>query len=263
MIVNGIKMVTLLELIIFLFFIILIFLYMVAIRKSNLTYKRWPHHRVICWILGVLCVAISVIGPIAHMAHHHFVWHMIGHLLLGMLAPVLLVLSAPTTLLLRLLPVWQARRLTRVLRSKITRIYTNPLVATTLNIGGLWVLYTTDLYVTMLENSILQILIHVHIFLAGYLFTVSLLYIDPVPYRVSYLYRTTVFVIALAAHEILSKYIYANPPAGVEESQAKIGGMLMYYGGDAIDLIIIVVLFYQWYKSTKPINGSTFSRLTS
>lgn len=227
-----------------------------AVLRSNQLYKKWPLYRVVCWTLGIICIAISVIGPIAQASHESFIWHMVAHLLLGMLGPIFLVIAAPITVLLRNLSVKSARNVTRVFRSRIFRFYTNPLVASIINIGGLWILYVTPLYEAMLHSTSLHVLIHLHVFFAGYLFTVSLIYIDPLPHRVSFLYRTIVFVIALAGHEILSKYIYANPPSGVEIAQAEIGGMLMYYGGDAIDLIIIVILFYQWYKYTEPRTSS-------
>ncbi|MEI3612816.1 cytochrome c oxidase assembly protein [Pseudogracilibacillus sp. SO30301A] len=233
-------------------FISLIIGYGYAVKRSNQTYRKWPLYRVVCWILGVICIAISVIGPIAQASHENFIWHMAGHLLLGMLGPIFLAVAAPMTLLLRILPVQAARRVTRVLRSRILRFYTNPLVATIINIGGLWILYTSPIYEMMLHSTIIHVLIHLHVFFVGYLFTISLIYIDPVPHQVSFLNRTIVFVIALAGHGILSKYIYATPPNGVDPLQAKIGGMLMYYGGDAIDLIIIIILFYQWYTSTRP-----------
>src|SRR5690606_5614714 len=91
-----------------------------------------------------------------------------------------------------------------------------------------------------------------HIFLAGYVFTASMIYIDPIPHRFSFLFRAIVFIVALAGHQVLSKYIYAFPPNGVTRTEAEAGGMLMYYGGDAIDLVIIFVLCYQWYCKTRP-----------
>ncbi len=57
--------------------------------------------------------------------------------------------------------------------------------------------------------------------------------------------------IALACHGILSKYIYVHPAIGVPVAQAKTGSILMYYGGDVIDLILIIILCYQWYKATR------------
>ncbi|WP_413237500.1 cytochrome c oxidase assembly protein [Paenibacillus sp. 1P07SE] len=38
----------------------------------------------------------------------------------------------------------------------------------------------------------MYMLVHLHIFLAGYAFTASMLYIDPAPHRKSYMYRAIV-----------------------------------------------------------------------
>jgi len=231
-----------------------ILVYLVCIAISNPYYKKWPISRMILWILGVLLAVSAVVGPIAARAHHDFVFHMIGHLLLGMLAPLLLVLSAPMTLLLRTLSTSHARRLTTILRSKPVQFVTNPLTASVLNIGGLWLLYTTNLYKMMHHYLTLHVLIHIHVFLVGYLFTVSMIYIDPMPHRKSYFYRAIVFVLALTGHGILSKYIYAFPPTGVAQTQAEQGGILMYYGGDAVDLILIIIFCSQWYRACRPKN---------
>ncbi|MFZ0368294.1 MAG: cytochrome c oxidase assembly protein [Halobacillus sp.] len=214
--------------------------------------KVWPWYRYVSFAFGIVCAAISVIGPIAYQAMSNFTMHMVSHLLLGMLAPVILVMSAPVTLLLRSLPVRQAKVVASLLRSYPVRFITHPIIASVLNIGGLWILYTTSLYSWMHTNLMVHILVHVHIFAAGYIFTASLIYIDPVYHRLSYIYRSIVLIGALAAHGILSKYIYAHPPEGVGVQEAQTGGMLMYYGGDFIDLIIIVLLCYHWYKNTRP-----------
>ena len=240
------------EFILILLFVFTIAAYIIAAIRSSRYFSEWPLYRTLFWILGVFCLATTVIGPLADHAHTNFVVHMFIHLLLGMLAPLLFVLSAPITLILRTLNVKTARRLARVLRSRLVSVFSNPIVASILNIGGLWILYTTDLYSAMQHNFLLHVLVHIHVFLAGYLFTASLIYIDPMPHRFSFKYRTLVFILALAGHGILSKYIYAYPPEGVPRAEAEMGGMLMYYGGDFIDAGIIIVLFYQWYKVSRP-----------
>lgn len=174
---------------------------------------------------------------------------MAGHLLLGMLGPLLIALSAPMTLILRTLRVNRARRLIVILQSGPVRILSNPIVTACLNFGGLWVLYTTDLYALMQNHLVVHLFVHIHVFLASYLFTVTMVYIDPVSHRYSYIFRSVILILSLASHGILSKYIYAYPPAGVAVEQAERGAMLMYYGGDIIDLLLIWLLCYQWYKS--------------
>lgn len=238
-------------------FLVAMVLYGIAVAVSNRSYRQWPIYRSVCFYSGGLFAVISVIGPLAEKAHTHFTFHMIGHLFLGMLSPLLIAIASPITLLLRAIHVLTARKMTRFLRSWPIKIYSNPLIASLLNIGGLWILYTTKLYSFMHENLFLHALIHFHVFAAGYLFTVSMIYIDPVYHRHSFLYRAVIFVFALAAHQILSKYIYANPPIGIADREAELGGMIMYYGGDAVDIILIVILCWQWYKATSPKKGKS------
>jgi putative membrane protein len=239
------------QLIAVLLFILIVGLYIMATIISNRRYKRWSQYRTVFWTLGVVCAATAVVGPIADRSHQDFTMHMVGHLLLGMLAPLLMALAAPVTLILRTLTVPLARNLSRLLKSWPVRIYSNPITASVLNIGGLWLLYTTGLYAEMHNHILLHLLIHLHIFIAGYLFTISMIYIDPIAHRISFTYRAIVMVIALAFHGILTKYIYANPPNGVPALQAEKGAMLMYYGGDGIDLILIFVFCLQWYRATR------------
>lgn len=111
-------------------------MYIAAGVVSNRRYKKWPLYRTFFWILGIICAAFAIIGPIANRAHLDFTAHMVGHLLLGMIAPILLVLAAPISIALRTLDVQSARRLSKVLKSWPLRILSNPILASSLNIGG-------------------------------------------------------------------------------------------------------------------------------
>jgi putative membrane protein len=76
--------------------------------------------------------------------------------------------------------------------------------------------------------------------------------VDPAPHRVGYPTRAAVLVAFLAAHGILAKHLYAHPPIGVTVDEAQAGAMLMYYAGDLVDLVIIVLLCRRWYAATRP-----------
>ncbi len=229
-----------------------VIMYLLAVFISYQKQRKWSIWRSLCWIIGSLLAILAVIGPLAERAHTDFVIHMLVHLFLGMLAPLLMAMAAPITLFLRALGVKYAKKLSGLLRSFPLRVMTDPFVACFLNIGGLWLLYTTDLFVAMHEHVLLYLLIHGHIFLAGYVFTVSMIYVEPTPHRTSYRYRSIILILALAGHGILAKFIYANPPTGVTGIEAEKGSMLMYYGGDAVDAIIIFILCLQWYRDTRP-----------
>ncbi|PZD94050.1 cytochrome c oxidase assembly protein [Paenibacillus sambharensis] len=245
-------------------FVLLILLYAAAAILSSRRYGRtWPLSRFTLWLLGILAAAAAVIGPLAEQAHRNFEAHMAAHLLLGMLAPLLLVLSAPLTLALRVFNTGTSRRISRILKGSYFRFLSHPVTASILNIGGLWLLYCTSIYSLMQDYLLVHLIVHVHIFLSGYVFTASMIYIDPTPHRTGYILRTVVMVTALAGHGILAKYLYANPPAGVPAAQAEAGSLLMYYGGDGIHIILILLLCLQWYRSARPrvVCGKKTSRI--
>jgi putative membrane protein len=214
--------------------------------------RPWPRRRTVSWLLGCAAVGVALSGPLVEAAAADdtgYVAHMVTHLLLGMVAPLLLVLGAPITLLLRSLRVPAGRRVSRMLTSLPVRILTEPLVAATLSIGGLWLLYTTELYAMLHHEPVVHVVVHAHLFFAGYLFTVSMISVDPLPHRRSVRHRSIVLILALAGHGILAKHLYAYPPAGVAGPPAETGAMIMYYGGDLVDLVIMIVLGRLWYRA--------------
>lgn len=232
--------------------------YLLGVARAARRGRPWPVWRTACATAGVLFVLVAV-GPVGVAGHHDFVAHMWGHLLLGMGAPLLLVLAAPITCVLRALPVAGARRVSLVLGSVPVRVVTHPVTAATLDIGGLWLLYTTPLHGWMHSSTTGHLLVHLHVLLAGWVFTASILQVDPTRHPVSHPVRAVVLVAFLALHAILAKHLYAHPPVGVPAGEAQAGAQLMYYGGDYIDLVLIILFCLDWYRRTAPL-GSLASR---
>lgn len=221
---------------------------------------RWPTHRRVLWASGVLCAAVAITLPVMAGGHGSFTTHMVTHLLLGMLAPMLLVLAAPVTLALRSLPPRRARVLSVVLRSPAVRVLSHPVVAAVLNVGGLWLLYSTSLFHRMHSSHLLYAAVHVHLLVVGYVFTASIIGRDPDPHRAPVSVRSVVLVLFMAAHSVLAKWLYAHPPEGVEAGDARLGAQVMYYGGDAVDVAIIVLLFAGHARAARRRRGSSSAR---
>lgn len=220
----------------------------VAARRRG---RTWPAGRTLAWASGCVLATAAVAGPLAAAAMSSWTAHMAGHVLLGMLGPLLLVLGAPVTLALNALPVGAARRLSRVLRSRPLRVLTEPGVAAVLDVGGLWVLYGTPVLDVAHDHPLLDVVVHVHVLLAGYLFTAVLVGADPLPHRRATRHLLVVLVLALAAHDVLAKRLYAEA-TGVEPADEQRGALLMYYGGDAVDLALAVLVCARWYRRTRP-----------
>lgn len=222
--------------------------YAAGMAASRARSRSWPPHRLLLWTAGVVVGALSIVGPIAEAARDDFVSHAWAHLLGAMIAPILLVLSAPVTLALRGLEATPARRLSRVLRSMPLRLVSHPLVAGALNVGGLWVLYSTPLLEAMHRNALLHLAVHAHLLLVGFLFTAAVIGIDPAPHAPRRPVVAVALVLAMAGHGILAKQLYAAPPASVPLLDAQEGAQLMYYAGAVVETVVVVIFCARWYR---------------
>ncbi|MFW3170897.1 cytochrome c oxidase assembly protein [Geodermatophilus sp. CPCC 206100] len=221
----------------------------------------WPLARTATWLAGLAAVAA---GWVLAGAHSDLRQHMAGHLLLGMLGPLLLVLAAPVTLALRALPVGAARRLARALRTRPARWLTDPLVAVPLNAAGLWLLYGTGLHTALVHRPALGALVSVHVLVSGYLATAAVLAVDPAPHRRGVGVRAGALAAGMAAHDVLAKWLYAAPPAGLTSVEE--GARLVYDGGTVVSLLTAAVLWRRWYVSraaVRPERGQPTGQATS
>ena len=227
--------------------------YLAAAHAQRRSGRRWRTRCVGAWLIGAGLLGTALAPPVVEWAHHDLRGHMVQHLLIGMLAPLALVLAAPMTLLLRTVPVAAARRITTTLRHQPFRLLTHPVTAAGLNIGGMYVLYVTPLYAMSLHSPALHHLIHVHFFAAGYLFCWAILAgPDPAPHAPGFRFRLGVLFASIAAHAILGKLMYGylwprHTPHSIEEIQT--AAQLMYYGGDLAELLLAVALFAMWYRT--------------
>ena len=223
---------------------------MMVIRQGQRG-RSWPGWRSISFVAGIALTAAAVSPPVMGLAHHDLRGHMVQHLVLGMVAPLGLVLAAPVTLLLRTVPTGAGRAIARLLRSRPMRLLSHPTTALVLNIGGMYILYLTPLFALSMEYPSLHWLIMVHFLAAGYLFTWAIAGPDPAPHRPGITVRTIVLVLSLGLHAFLGKFMYAHLlPTSVpfEADQVKDAAVLMYYGGDFAEFLLAIVLFSGWYR---------------
>jgi cytochrome c oxidase assembly factor CtaG/putative copper export protein len=156
----------------------------------------WPVGRTIAFALGIAGIDFATSGGLGVYAMYSFEYHMIAHMTLGMIAPIGLVLGAPITLALRTLP--QGRTPTEngprailisLLHSRIGVLFTNPIIALALFDGSLFVLYFTDLFGTLMASHAGHLLMNIHFILAGFLFFMIIIGVDPSPRRIHHWYE--------------------------------------------------------------------------
>jgi putative membrane protein len=224
--------------------------YLLAAHRLRRRGDAWPWPRDVSFTAGSMAVVWAVLGE---APGGPFTAHMTRHLVVGMAAPLLLVLARPLTLGLRSLPPGRVRRgLVATAHSwPVSRLLFPP-VAALVDIGGLWLLYRTGLFAATRQEPLLHAVTHVHVLAAGLLFTFTVCQLDPVRRRWSVAVRGAALLTAGAAHSILAKSLYAAPPSGTAFSTGDLhtGAQLMYYGGDLVGIVLAVTLAVQWYRAT-------------
>ncbi|MFH5821625.1 cytochrome c oxidase assembly protein [Georgenia sp. AZ-5] len=177
--------------------------WVVRLRRRG---DAWPAARTASWVIGfVLFFWVTNGGPSVY-GKVLFSGHMIQHMLLVMVVPILLVLGAPITLALRGLPhrgdgsrgprEW----LLALVHSRWLAFFSNPIVAAVNFAGSLVVFYYSPLLEGAVTTHVGHVLMVVHFTATGYLFANALIGIDPGPSRPSYPLRLLLLFATMAFH---------------------------------------------------------------
>ncbi|MER6347873.1 cytochrome c oxidase assembly protein [Streptomyces sp. NPDC001595] len=210
----------------------------------------WPRRRDAAFAAGG---AVLVYATVVPPPGGPFTAHVLRHLAVGMVAPLLLVLGRPLTLVLRSLSPGPVRGgLLAVAHSRPAAWLLWPPLAAALDLGGLWLLHRTGLLAATHHRPLLDVAVHLHVLAAGTLFTFAVCRLDPVRGGWGTAGRGATLLAAGWAHAVLAKSLYATPPPGVSVSPADLhtGAQLMYYGGDAVEAALAAVLAAQWYAAS-------------
>jgi putative copper resistance protein D len=230
---------------------------------------KWPVGRTVAFALGITATDFATSGGLGLYAQFSFSYHMMSHMVLGMIAPIGLVLGAPMTLALRTLP--QGRTsdergvrgsLLAALHSKIGVIYTNPIVALAIFDGSLFALYFTDLFAVLMQSHIGHLFMSLHFLAAGFLFFFIIIGVDPNPRRVHHLVQIVILFAAMSIHAFFSvalmstttlidKGFYASlqtPWLGDALADQKLGGSIGWAMGEIPILIALVATFINWMR---------------
>jgi cytochrome c oxidase assembly factor CtaG len=224
--------------------------------------RPWPWWRTGMFLAGLAVVVIATQSGIGAYDDVLFWDHMIQHLLLIMVAPPLLVVGEPFTLLLHAsrnpLHSWAKR----VIRSRVVSFLTWPpfgLVAYIVTIVGT---HLTGLTGLILRNPLLHDAEHVLYLVVGYLFFLPLLGREPIRWRISYPIRILVLFLAMPVDTFTGLVLgYATsgtytegprPPGALGAVQdVHWAGAIMWIAGDAIMFALMLLVLLAWSRERR------------
>ncbi len=242
----------------------------VAVLKAR--GDSWPVGRTIAFATAIALIDFATSGGLGVYAIFSFEYHMVAHMLLGMIAPIGLVLGAPITLALRTLPQGRTssergiRALAlKALHSRYSIILTNPITALALFDGSLFVLYFTDLFGLLMQNHAGHILMNIHFILAGFLFFNVVIGVDPSPRKYPHILRIVILFGAMSLHAFFSVALMSETTlidGGYYGSlqtpwipdllaDQKAGGTIGWAMGEIPIILALIATFILWMREDK------------
>ena len=234
--------------------------------RLRLQRRPWPVWRGVLFLTGCGLLAVTMGAGIEGYGFVLFSAFMFQQLTLMMTVPLLLVLGAPGTLLLRATPHRGPGRLvlqTAVfgLRSRLGRFLLHPGFMIPLFLITFYGLYLTSAADALLQTWAGHVGLELAFLAAGVLFTAPLIPTDPLPRRQGHLGRLLDAFLEMPLHAFFGVILmmatvplvpaFTNIPAswGITAvgDQAFAGGLAWSYG-EAPSLALVLILMTSWFR---------------
>lgn len=246
-----------------------ILFYVLGVLRLRRRGDSWPWYRTVLWVSGMLLLAYITSGGVNVYQMYLFSSHMLSHMSLGMLVPLLLVPGAPITLALRAIEKRSdgsrgpREWIMLLAHSRYFGIISHPIVAAIIFVGSLWLFYFTPLFSWAMTNHVGHQWMIIHFLLSGYLFVQSLIGIDPAPNRPPYPIRLVVLLATMAMHAFFGLAIISSTGllladwygamgwdtglTAIQDQQA--GGGIAWSVGEIPNAIMAVTIAILWARS--------------
>ena len=243
--------------------------YLYGVRRLKARGDSWPVARTVSWVLGMLVLAYVTSGAPNAYQEYLFSMHMVAHMMLSMLIPVLLVPGAPVTLITR---VQQARKddswgvrewILWAVHTPYAWVLSHPLFAGSNFAMSLVLFYYTPLFRWSTEEHLGHQWMIVHFLITGYLFVQSLIGVDPQPHKPSFPLKLMLLIGTMAFHAffglglmnekslLLADWFGSMGRTWGDDPLADqaAGGAFAWGVGEIPTIIITLIVVWQWSRS--------------
>ncbi len=249
--------------------VISIALYLYGVIRLRSRGDSWSIARTVSWVAGMLVLLYVTNGAPNAYQEFLFSMHMVGHMMLSMLVPVLLVPGAPVTLITR---VQQARKdgswglrewVLWAVHTPYAWLISHPLFAGLNFALSLVLFYYTPLFRWATEEHLGHQWMIVHFLITGYLFVQSLIGVDPQPHKPSYPLKLMLLIGTMAFHAFFGLGLMNEKSLLLADwfgsmgrtwgddplSDQAAGGAFAWGVGEIPTIIITLIVVWQWSRS--------------
>ncbi len=243
--------------------------YLWGVRRLNRRGDAWPVHRTLNWIGAMVVLVYTTSGGVAVYGQFLFSAHMIAHMLLTMLIPVGIVLSAPVTLAARAIEVRHdgSRGMREwflgIVQSRWIGLVGQPFVSTAVFALSLMVFYYSPLLSWASTTHLGHQWMILHFLLSGYLFVQALIGVDPAPHRASYPVRLILLMGTMGFHAFFGLSLMTGESLLLPEwfgamgrtwgdsplVDQQVGGAIAWGIGELPTLILSGMVVLSWIRS--------------
>ena len=247
-------------------------LYVIGVVRLRRRGDQWPAGRLLAWLAGCAALVFATSSGVRAYGSAMFSVHMIEHMTLNMFVPVLLVLGAPVTLALRVLPSAAAgdppgprEWIVRAVHSPFTAFLSSPITAFVLFVGSLYAVYLTPVFDTLVQYHWGHELMAVHFLLTGYLFYWGIIGVDPGPRRLPFIGRLALLFAIMPFHAFFGIAMMTQTSAvggnyyrmldlpwvqNLSDDQ-RLGGAIAWGASEVPLVLVVVALVTQWARQDR------------
>jgi putative membrane protein len=227
-------------------------LYLVGVRRLRLKGRSWSPWRTAGFLCGTLTVVVAVQSGLASYDDSNFSLHVVQHLLLMNLAPILYALSAPVTLALQASGRGTQEQLLKVLHHPVITFFTSPLVAAAMVYVTMIAYFLTPFYNFSLEHPLIHDLTHLHFLISGCIFWWVVVGKDPSRWRLSFPGKLGLLAVGIPVTAVigvaLSQANASIAPHFHTVADTRSGGTILWIIGEMTTLVAMAILLYQWMQ---------------
>ena len=215
--------------------------------------RHWPRSRIVAFIGGLLSVELAFQSSVATFAMSNFSSHVIQHMLLMILAPPLLAMGAPSTLVLQTSSPRTKTRVLQALHSPAFRVLSHPITVWFLYYGIMFVFFLSALLGIAMAHMDLMDLLNVVFLAGGTLFWWPMISPDPIPnWRMGYGAKFVNLLIGVPFESFLGIALMSetSPAASIYSlSGTHAGGGVLWSIGELSIAVAMFPIYRQWLRS--------------